>query len=207
MTARAASLLLGLLCCSAARPAAAERADGEPPHAPSPGYDGVYGRLDGNVDLGLGVGAELEAGEPRATLRASGHFLSTAGVYLRYEDGFGSNDERPARALSFGIDVRPLFLPRFALDLEQGPALLDLTLDSLSLNAGAYVAQPQRDSFGAERGFDLGLGFGVPLCGEASGLWLEARAERRFADHGEHAWLLSLGLAYHTLILSTDSRP
>lgn len=207
MMVRAASLLLGLVCCSAARPAAAEPGDVEPPHAPSPGYDGVYGRLDGSVNLGLGAGAELEAGEPRAALRASGHFLSTAGVYLRYEDGFGSNHERPMRAVSFGIDVRPLFLPRFALDLQQGPALLDLTLDSLSLNAGAYFAQPQADSFGRERGFDLGLGFGVPLCGQAKGLWLEARAERRFADRGEHAWLLSLALAYHTFILSTDSRP
>jgi hypothetical protein len=208
MTTRAASLLLGLVCCSVARPATAqERGDVGRPHAPSPGSDGVYGRLDGSVDLGLGAGAELEAGEARTALRASGHFLSTAGAYLRYEDGFGSNEERPARALSFGIDVRPLFLPRFALDLEQGPALVDLTLDSLSLNAGAYFAEPQHDSFGHERGFDLGLGFGVPLCGEARGLWLEARAERRFADRGEHAWLFSLGLAYHTLILSTDSRP
>jgi hypothetical protein len=208
MNARAASLLFGLLSCSAARSAAAqEHSQAQPLHAPSPGSDGVYGRLDGSIDLGVAPGVELEAGEPRAVLRASGHFLSTAGVYLRYEDGFSSNDERPARAVSFGIDVRPLFLPRFALDLEQGPALLDLTLDSLSLNAGAYFAEPQRDSFGHERGFDLGVGFGVPLCGEARGLWLEARAERRFADHGEHAWLLSVGLAYHALILSTDSRP
>jgi hypothetical protein len=208
MTTRAASLLLAVLCCGAARPAAAEeRRDADRAHAPSPGSDGVYGRFDGSIDLALGAGVELEAGEPRAALHASGHFLSTAGVYSRYEDGFGSNDERPFRALAFGIDVRPLFLPRFALDLQQGPALLDLTLDSLSLNAGAYFAQPQQHSFGHERGFDLGLGFGVPLCGEARGLWLEARAERRFADRGEHAWLLTLGLAYHTLILSTDSRP
>jgi hypothetical protein len=208
MKAREAALLLAVLCGSAARPAIAdERHEAERPHAPSPGSDGVYGRFDGSVDLGLGAGVELEADEPRAQLRASGHFLSTAGVYLRYEDGFGENDERPARALGFGIDVRPLFLPRFALDLQQGPALLDLTLDSLSLNAGAYFAQPQRDAFGQERGFDLGLGFGVPLCGEARGLWLEARAERRFADRGQHAWLFTLGLAYHALILSTDSRP
>jgi hypothetical protein len=199
---------LGLLWAIAAGPAAAEeRREAERLHAPSPGSDGVYGRFDGSVDLGLGAGVEFEADEPRAQLRASGHFLSTAGVYLRYEDGFGENDERPARALAFGIDVRPLFLPRFALDLQQGPALLDLTLDSLSLNAGAYFAKPRRHAFGRERGFDLGLGFGVPLCGEARGLWLEARAERRFADHGEHAWLFSLGLAYHAFILSTDSRP
>jgi hypothetical protein len=206
MMARAASLFVGLLCWVAARPAAAQEAsEAERLHAPSPGSDGVYGRFDGNIDLGLAAGVELEAGEPRASLRASGHYLSSAGVYLRYEEGFGSNDLRPRRALALGIDVRPLFLPRFALDMQHGPALLDLTLDSLSLSAGAYLAQPPLDSFGEERGFDLGLGVGVPLCGEARGLWLEARAERRFADHGENAWLFTLALSYHTLIWSTES--
>ena len=207
MMLRAASLLLGL-CCAVARPAAAEVGrEAEPLHAPSPGSDGVYGRFDGNIDLGLAAGVELEAGEPRAALRASGHYLSSAGVYFRYEDGFGSNDVRPLRVAALGIDVRPLFLPRFALDLQQGPALLDLTLDSLSLSAGAYVAQPELGAFADERGFDLGLGFGVPLCGEARGLWLEARAERRFADHGANAWLLTFALAYHTLIWSTEAQP
>jgi hypothetical protein len=114
---------------------------------------------------------------------------------------------RPLRVAALGIDVRPLFLPRFALDLQQGPALLDLTLDSLSLSAGAYVAQPEGAAFADEHGFDLGLGFGVPLCGEARGLWLEARAERRFADRGAHAWLLTFALAYHTLIWSTEAQP
>lgn len=204
MMVRAASLLCGLLCCALARPAAA---DAGRLHAPSPGSDGVYGRFDGNIDLGLAAGVELEAGEPRAALRASGHYLSSAGAYLRYEEGFGTNDVRPLRALAFGIDVRPLFLPRFALDLQQGPALLDLTLDSLSLSAGAYVAEPVLGAFAEERGFDLGLGFGVPLCGEARGLWLEARAERRFADHGAHAWLFTFALASHSLIWSTEAQP
>ncbi len=208
MMLRAASLLVGLLACLATRPAAADAgSEAEHLHAPPPGADGVYGRFDGNIDLGLAAGIELDAGEPRAVLRASGHYLSSAGVYFRYEEGFGSNDPRPLRVAALGIDVRPLFLPRFALDLEHGPALLDLTLDSLSLSAGAYVAQPQLESFGDERGFDLGLGLGVPLCGEARGLWLETRAERRFADQGAHAWLFTFALAYHTLIWSTEAQP
>lgn len=193
--------LLGALGVSAE---SARAEAGQYRHAPLPGHDGVYGRLDGSLDLGLAAGVELEAGEPRAVLRASGHYLWTAGVYLRYEDGFGENDQRPERALAFGVDLRPLFLPRFALDAEQGPALLDLTLDSLSLSAGAYLAEPRGDSFGAERGFDLGLGFGVPLLAQATGPWLSARAERRFADVGEAAWLFSLTLSYQAVILSTE---
>jgi hypothetical protein len=168
--------------------------------------DGVYGRFDTALDLGFAAGVELEDGEPRAQLRLSGHYWWTAGGYVRYSEGFGTNDERPLRTLGFGVDLRPLFLPRFALDLEHGPALLDLTLDSLSLSAGAYFAQPSASELGDERGFDLGLGLGVPLFAEAAGPWLDVRAERRFADHGRSAWLLTLALSYHALILSTEER-
>lgn len=199
----AASLVL--VCSGRTATAAAEDTTIERRvHAPSPGDDGVYGRFDGSVDLGLSAGVELEDEEPRAALRISGHYWWTAGAYLRYADGFGSNDRRPLRVLSTGIDVRPLFLPRFALDLQQGPAFLDLLLDSLSLSAGAYLARPDDAAFADERGFDLGVGCGVPLLAEASGPWLEARAERRFADRAEGAWLFTLSVAYRTLILPTE---
>lgn len=191
----------------------AARAESPPPeparrlHAPLPGSDGVYGRFDGSLALAASLGAELEAGEPRGALKLSAHYLWTAGVYARYSDAFGSADARPARVASLGVDVRPLFLPRFALDTEHGPAFLDLALDSVSLNAGAYFAQPLPRDFGDERGFEAGVGFGLPLCGEARGLWLDARAERRFADRGDNAWLLTLSLTYHAFAWSTDSEP
>lgn len=186
-------------------------ADSEPEpesrlHAPLPGSDGVYGRFDGSLTLAASLGAELESSDPRGALKLTAHYLWTAGVYARYSDAFGGSGERPARVASLGIDVRPLFLPRFALDLEHGPAILDLTLDSLSLNAGAYFAEPLGKSFGDERGFEAGLGFGVPLCGEARGAWLEARAERRFADRGDNAWLFTVALAYHALAWSTETQ-
>lgn len=175
-------------------------------HAPLPGSDGVYGRLDGTLTLAASLGAELETSDPRGALKLSAHYLWTAGVYARYSDAFGGADERPARVASLGLDVRPLFLPRFALDGERGPAILDLTLDSFSLNAGAYFAEPLGKSFGDERGFEAGLGFGVPLCGEARGAWIEARAERRFADRGDNAWLFTLSVAYHALAWSTETQ-
>ncbi|HYQ15794.1 MAG TPA: hypothetical protein VEQ58_08555 [Polyangiaceae bacterium] len=219
-----------LLACALALPAAlygapalADVPDAAPAHervhAPSPGTDGVYERLDGSLALSGSLGAELEGGEPRGALRLAAHYLWTAGVYARYSDAFGSADERPQRVASFGVDLRPLFLPRFALDLEQGPAWLDLTLDSLSLTAGAYFAGGQRlareveddrrrrSDFGDERGFETGLGLAVPLCGSARGVWLEARAERRFADRGPSAWLFTLALSLHALTWTTQPEP
>ncbi len=188
-----------------------------PSHAPLPGSDGVYGRLDGSVAVAGSLGAELEDGEPRGALRLSAHYVWMAGAYARYSDAFGHAQQRPARVASVGVDVRPLFLPRFALDWEHGPALLDLTLDSLSLSAGAFWAKPasttarsamaQGDDFGDERGFEAGLGLGIPLLARAAGPWLDFRAERRFADRGESVWLFSVGLALHGLIWSTDPGP
>ena len=200
-----------LLCVGAAHAAEPTRADdAQPPvrrvHAPLPGSDGVYGRFDGTLALAASAGAELEAGEARGALKLSAHYLWTAGAYARYSDAFGGEEQRPARVASLGVDVRPLFLPRFALDYEHGPAWLDLALDSFSLSAGAYFASPQPGDFGDVRGFETGLGFGVPLCGEARGLWLDARAERRFADHGPNAWLFTLSVAYHALAWSTDTQ-
>lgn len=212
MTPRLLSSLLAVSLGSAAlllgsparaeddRPAPATRV-----HAPSLGSDGVYGRFDGSLALAASAGAELEGGELRGALKLSAHYLWTAGVYARYSDAFGHADERPARVVSFGVDARPLFLPRFARDMERGPALLDLTLDSFSLNAGAYFAQPHGNDFGHARGFETGIGFGVPLLAQAAGPWLEARAERRFADRGESAWLFTLSLAYYATTWSTDA--
>lgn len=209
---QAASLLALGLAAAAWLHGGAARAEGdsepEPAsrvHAPLPGSDGVYGRFDGALTLAASLGGELEASDPRGALKLTAHYLWTAGAYARYSDAFGGSSERPARVASLGIDVRPLFLPRFALDTEHGPAILDLTLDSFSLSAGAYFAEPLGKSFGDELGFEAGLGFGVPLCGEARGAWLEARAERRFADRGDNAWLFTVALAYHALTWSTDA--
>jgi hypothetical protein len=197
------SLLLLYSASAGATEVAAKSAAPQHVYAPLPGSDGVYGRLDGSLTLAFAAGAELEADQPRGALRVSAHYLWTAGAYARYSDAFGSADSRPERVLSVGVDLRPLFLPRFGLDVEQGPALLDLTLDSLSLTAGAYFAEPGAAAFGDAHGFEGGLGFGLPLMAQAKGLWLDARAERRFADRGENAWLFTLSLSLHVLTWST----
>lgn len=169
--------------------------------------DGVYGRFDGALALSGGLGAELEGKQPRGSLRLTAHYLWTAGVYARYSDAFTRPERAASRVLSAGVDIRPLFLPRFALDLEHGPGMLDLGLDSISLSAGAYFAQPSRTlggDFGSQRGFEIGLGGGVPLCGVARGPWLELRGERRFADRGDNSWLVSVWLSFHASTWSNE---
>lgn len=193
---------LAALWCA---PARAAESDSARPRVQLPGDDGVYGRFDGRLALAAGAGAELQSGAVRGSLRVAAHYWWTAGVYARFADAFGGTDAgRAERVASFGIDLRPLFLPRFARNYEQGPPLLDLTLDSLSLTAGAYFAQPHARSFGDERGFELGFGLGVPLFAAARGLWLEGRAEHRFADVGPNAWVFTAALAFHGITWTSE---
>ncbi|HVY26535.1 MAG TPA: hypothetical protein VHB79_08270 [Polyangiaceae bacterium] len=187
------------------KPARAAESDSAHPRVQLPGYDGVYGRFDGRLALAASAGAELQSGATRGSLRVSAHYWWTAGVYARFADAFGGADAGHAeRVASFGIDLRPLFLPRFARNYEQGPPLLDLTLDSLSLTAGGYFAQPHARSLGDERGFELGCGLGVPLFAAARGLWLEGRAEHRFADVGPNAWVFTAALAFHGITWTAE---
>jgi hypothetical protein len=162
--------------------------------------DGVYGRFDGDLDLALSLGAELESDVQRLLVAASAHYFWTAGIYGTYREALGDGrDDVPARTLfSVGVDVRPLFVPRWSLDWQTGPATLDLLLDSISLSAGAYFAPA--DEGAARRGFEVTFGAGVPLMGTASGPWLSARYDVRFPEAGDtstSAWLM---LSWHLLV-------
>lgn len=189
-----------------AAPARAEPAFGEETTSPVKNEvrglrghgDGTYGRLDGDLDLGLGLGAlvDLEHGEPGAAARVSGHWFFMAGAYLSYADAFGTALD-PQRRLGVGIDLRPLFLPRWTQDWEKGPAILDLMLDSLSLGVGASFDQPQGDEFGTRRSFEASFGFGVPLAGRGPGPWLEARGALAWPNTGERSETLLIVGSYH----------
>jgi hypothetical protein len=157
----------------AAQPSSASAGDGEQ-------ADGVYGRFDGDLDLGVALGGELERGAARTAARFSAHYYSTAGVYASYRDAL-SRDDPDARLVSLGVDLRPLFIPRWSQGWEKGPALLDLLLDSASLSLGAYWGSHAREAH-ASRGLELGLGFGVPLFARASGPWIGARGLVRWPE-------------------------
>lgn len=142
--------------------------------------DGVYGRLDGDLDLGVALGGELQKDAVRAGARVTAHYFWTAGVYASYRNALGT-DPPDARVVSVGADLRPLFIPRWSQHWEMGPPRLDLVLDSVSLSLGAYWANraPER---GFRRGLELGFGLGFPLVSEASGPWLGARGLARWAE-------------------------
>lgn len=143
--------------------------------------DGAYGRFDGDLDLGVGLGAELGAAPARGAARLTAHHFGTAGVALGFADALGGG--HPAgRTLTLAADLRPLFIPRWSNGLARGPALLDLTLDALSLGVGPYFATGGSGPLGRERGLELSLGLGLPLVGRASGPWFEARGALQWGD-------------------------
>ncbi len=171
-------------------------------------HDGVYDRLDGDLDLALALGAELgSAGHVAPALRASAHYFSIAGIYL--EGRAHTGDEAPRSLFGLGVDVRPLFVPRWAKGYETGPSFLDLTLDSCSLSLGAFWAAepPHAPPVRTGRGFEAGLGFGLPLFASAAGPWLEARGLLRYPDAGEREEAVFLALSWHAFVLTPLSAP
>ena|SRR5688572_12993776 len=147
---------------------------------PPPESDGVYGRLGGNTDASLKLGGLLSHSRLSASVGASAHYYSLLGITGDYSESL-SEAAVPQRSFSVGSELRPLFLPRWLLGKQTGPAWLDLTLDSICVGLGAYfsqVAEPDDDA----RGVWMSMGVGLPVIGRASGPWLELRALRRWPD-------------------------
>lgn len=174
--------------------------------------DGSYGRVEGDLLFVASVGAVAAQGGPQLETHLSLLYLSTAGGYFRYVESF-ENDASPfARLIAVGFDLRPLFLGRYGLDLERGPAHLDLFLDSLSLVIGPTWSSSDADSpggaaFDASPGLELGAGIEVPFLPSANGPYLGILALARFgpddiAGTSEADWLdrgssLMLTFAWH----------
>lgn len=189
-----------------ARPARAESASARTAaRAQGVSADGVYGRFDGDLDLGLALGAEFgSAGHAAPALRASAHYFSIAGIYA---SGRIKTGEHSAPSLfGLGVDLRPLFVPRWAKGYEKGPGLLDLTLDSLSLSLGAFWAQRAAHAPEPNRGFDAQLGFGIPLLATAAGPWFELRGALRYPDGAGREEAVLLALSWHGFATTPFSR-
>jgi hypothetical protein len=186
------ALLLGVLLAPSA-------SAGWPPPSES---DGVYGRLGGNTDASIKLGGLLSQSRFSGSVGASAHYYSLLGITGDYSESL-ADDARQLRSFSVGTELRPLFLPRWLLGKQRGPAWLDLTLDSVCLGFGAYfgqVAAPGDDT----RGVWMSLGLGMPVISRASGPWLEVRALRRWPDSGgeradAHNALL-LYLSWHQVV-------
>lgn len=145
--------------------------------------DGVYGRFDGLFDVSLDVGAAFDGDGASGAALASVHYMFMAGVYASYADAFdGARATR--RSASFGVDMRPAFIPRWSNNLQIGSSLPDLVIDSISLGVGAYFREPAGGVFGDKRGLEVSLGFGVPFTNTVEGPWLGARGYLRWDDPG-----------------------
>lgn len=147
------------------------------------GEDGSHGRFDGDLAIAGAVGMTVGPRGPRASGDLRLRYLSTAGVFGTYEDGpLVGSDAEPRRTVAFGLELRPLFLARWATGRELGLPRLDLLIDSLALEVGAVFAQPEGARFGARPGLQAGLGLELPFFATASGPFLGLHGGARWSD-------------------------
>ena len=142
--------------------------------------DGVYGRFDGDLDVSLAAGSTVGPGGPSAALIARASFFQTAGLYVAYTDALGRDGAPLPRSLSVGVSLRPFFIPRWALDLEHGPAIVDLTIDSITFDLGVLWPANAQGALAEPPGIEAALGTEVPLLGSAYGPFLGARGALRW---------------------------
>lgn len=153
------------------------------PRSTSAPADSSHGRFDGDLAVVAAAGMTASPRGPRASADVRFRYLQTAGIFATYEDGplVGSASE-PRRALALGVELRPLFLARWATGRELGMAHLDLLIDSLGLELGAVFLQPAGARFAGRPGLQAGLGLSLPFLGRASSPFLGLHAGVRFSD-------------------------
>jgi hypothetical protein len=196
LKSKVASAYIAASCVLSAATNSAAQVDGvRPPRARG---DGVYGRFDGDVDVGVGLGLRAGPDAIGPTARLSFHYLQSLGLVGQFTAPTTRDDE--AWEAMAALDIRPLFLPRWALDLEQGPAFSDLLLDSLSVGAGPVFTYHDK---AARTGFGLDVGAALPLSSQARGLWLHVRGGPQWWPHQSDVRLSFVAtLAWHAPWLS-----
>ena len=172
--------------------------------------DGAYGRLDGDLNLSIGAGVAIAAGAPGLAARASVVYAEIAGIHFGYVDALGQPAALVDRSIAAGVTLKPLFWGRFASDLELGRARIDLFLDSLILEIGAFWAAPRGGALVAEPGLELAAGFGFPILADATGPFIEVRGAFRYRrddlagsvpfDPITRGAMLSFTLAWHHVV-------
>lgn len=174
--------------------------------------DGAYGRLDGDLSMSATLGVSQAFPGETLHVGAGALYLSSVGLYAQYDESFGRGSPPLERAAAGGVQVRPLFLGRFARDLEQGPAHLDLWVDSLALGLGLFHARhtgqacPGATESCGRTGVEVALGLELPLLPRISGPFLALRGALRVAadpepDAGAVSGLLSLAIGYRHMFL------
>ncbi|WP_437615090.1 hypothetical protein WMF20_17490 [Sorangium sp. So ce834] len=200
----AARALAGAVALAALAGASTARADGD--GAARADGDGAYGRLDGDLDLRAGAGASFASGGPALCAHGAAAYLSTAGLYAHYTDALGARGATVARSIAGGVFIQPLFLGRYASDLELGAPWLDLLIDSVALGVGSFWEAPPGGGLASEPGLELSLSLDVPLLGRATGPFLGVRGALRWggpalagdaSPRDEQRALVSIALSWH----------
>lgn len=143
--------------------------------------DGAYGRIYGDVALQLDAGTGVDDGHPPFVGQVTVRYLQTAGAYATWVWHPQHTSGRASTA-AVGIELRPLFLPRFLENKQSGPPVFDLLIDSLSLRLGAVTAR--RGPFSRPSpGFEAGLALGIPFTSNAEGPWLGTSGSLRWPHH------------------------
>ena len=151
-----------------------------PGSARAEGADGLYGRFDGDLDLRAHAGVAFAGGGPGLAASLSLVYLATAGIYTHYTDALGSGAPIVGRSLAAGVHLSPLFLARYATGREHGPAFVDLAVDAIAFEMGAFWAAPNRSAWNEHPGLEVALDAGLPLFAQATGLFLGVRAALRW---------------------------
>ncbi|WP_437602837.1 hypothetical protein WMF28_14540 [Sorangium sp. So ce590] len=195
----AARALAGAAAIAAIAAASTARADG----------DGAYGRLDGDLALRAGAGASLANGGPALSAHGAAAYLSTAGLYAHYTDALGAQGATVARSIAGGVFIQPLFLARYARNLELGTPWLDLFIDSVALGVGSFWESSPGAGLAPEPGVELSLSLDVPLLGHATGPFLGVRGALRWrgselaggvSPRDEQRALVSVTLSWHHVV-------
>lgn len=186
--------------------------------------DGAYGRLDGDLSLSIeagiseALGADPYAGESLAT-RAGLVYVQTVGIAVQYDEGLGVEALPMRRSLAGMVELRPLFWGRFSENLEQGPAFLDLFVDSFGIAVGMFGAWPQARFCGEggpspneggrcpDYGMQASIGLELPLLPRASAPFIGLRGAMRWSlgdrsaafDAPPVSGLLTLTIGYRHL--------
>jgi hypothetical protein len=164
--------------------------------------DGVYGRLDGDLELRVEAGAAFASGGPSLAAGAAALYLGTAGLYVHYTDALGSREPSVTRSIAFGVHFQPLFLARYGSDREHGPARLDLLVDSFGLEIGSFWAAPRGRGLLAEPGLELATTLAIPILASGNGPFLALRGALRLQQDEassalDRAGIFSLTLSFH----------
>lgn len=170
--------------------------------------DGSFGRIEGDAAVQFDLGGGADDGHGAISAGMTARYLQTAGLYTMWL--VHPNDERhPRWSAAVGIELRPLFLPRFLQNWQGSSATWNLLLDSIGLRFAAVTASDGPLRHGGP-GFDAGLGLSLPLSADSNGPLLASAACVRWShvdmaasDDPHRAFVWTLTLAWQSIF---DSR-